>query len=191
MEHFDKVIATDASAEQIASAATHSKIEYRVAPAESSGLENNSADLITVAQALHWFDIERFFYEATRTLKSGGVLAVWCYEHCQVASACDEIIMKIFDAVEDYWPPERDLVLNHYAGIELPMAKIDAEQFSMTANWTAEQMLGYVRTWSASQRHIKDKGTDPTKEYGGELAAVWGEDARQVNWPLTHRVGRQ
>lgn len=185
------MIATDASAAQIASASSNSKIEFRVAPAESSGLENDSVDLITVAQALHWFDIDRFFDEAKRVLKSGGVLAVWSYEHCQVDSDCDEMIMKVFNSVENYWPPERDLVLNRYVDIQMPIAEIEVEQFSMTANWTAEQMLGYMRSWSASQRYIKDNGTDPTKEYEGELAAIWGEAARWVSWPLTLRVGRK
>jgi len=189
--HFEKVIATDASAEQIASATQHTNVSFRVAPAETSGLANASVDLITVAQALHWFDIEAFFNEALRVLKPNGLLAVWSYEHCQAGPGCDEQIMKIFDTVEDYWPPERALVLSHYAQIEFPMVKVDIGHFAMTANWTAKQMLGYMGTWSATQRYIRANGTDPTSLYAEDLCAVWGQKMRKVIWPLTLMVRRK
>lgn len=165
-------------------------IEFRVAPAEKSELAGESVDLITVAQALHWFDINKFFDEATRVLRPGGVLAVWCYENCRVDPDCDEVIRKIFAEVESYWPAERDIVVNHYDDITLPLPELPVDRFSMTANWTVEQILGYMRTWSASQRYIKDKGTDPTQQLGVELARRWGDRQRRVAWPLTLRIGR-
>ncbi len=189
--YFERVIATDASAEQIASAPSHANVSFRVAPAESSGLANASIDLITVAQALHWFDIEAFFNEANRVLKPNGVLAVWSYEHCQVGPRCNELIMKIFAAVEDYWPPERELVLSHYAQIEFPMGKVDIGQFAMTANWSAQQILGYMGTWSATQRYIRANVADPMPLFAKDLRAVWGQKSRKVSWPLTLMVRRK
>ena len=185
------MIATDASTEQIASAGSHAGIEFRVAAAEASGLPPESTDLITVAQALHWFDIDTFFREARRVLKPSGVLAVWCYGHCNVDPACDELIRQVFAEVEPYWPPERDIVEARYAGIELPVTEIRSQDFDMQAVWTADDMLDYMRTWSASQRYMDDKGADPTAHYSGELRTIWGRGKRTTRWPITLRVGRR
>ncbi len=189
--YFDSVVATDASAEQIASATPIDGIEYRVATAEACPLPDGSIDLITVAQALHWFDIERFFAEALRVLRPGGALSFWAYGHCLVEPACDKVIRQIFAEVEPFWPPERHIVENRYVGITLPMPEIPTEKFSMTADWTAEQILGYMRTWSAAQRYLEAKGTDPTSLYADALAAAWGKGARIVTWPITLKVGRK
>ena len=189
--HFTSVIATDASSEQIGSAGKHAGIEFRVARAEASALRSASVDLITVAQALHWFDIDRFFAEVCRVLKPGGVLAIWCYEHCRVGAACDQQIRKIFAEVEPYWPPEREIVESRYKGIALPVAEFSADKFHMQACWTADNMLDYMRTWSASQRYLDDKGADPTAHFANELRAAWGDDRHTVRWPITLRMGRK
>ena len=186
---FNKVVATDASDQQIASAEQHRKIEFRVAPAESSGIDAESVDLITVAQALHWFDIERFFDEACRVLKPGGVLAVWSYERCPVNPGSDEVIEKIFAEVDSYWPPERSIVEGHYRSITMPLPEIAVEQFEMQLDWTADEMLSYMRTWSATQRYIQANGNDPVALYARELNDKWGSGKRDVRWPLTLKVG--
>lgn len=188
--YFSKIIATDASAEQIASANTHTKIDFRVAPAESSGLDTASVNLVTVAQALHWFDIDQFFTEAMRVLKPGGVLAVWCYEHCHVDAACDETIERVFTETDAYWPPERKIVDDRYQGIRFPVAELPAEAFSMSAFWTANDMLGYMRTWSASQRYLAASGKESTAPWEDELQQRWGSGAREVKWPITLRAGK-
>jgi SAM-dependent methyltransferase len=162
-----------------------------VAPAESSGLDAESVDLITVAQALHWFDIEGFFAEAERVLKRGGILSFWCYERCRVDLAVDALIESIFTEVESYWPPERDIVENRYAGIESPFPAIPTDSFSMTVEWGVEDMLGYVRTWSASQRYMADRSSDPTALHNAELRAAWGDGRRTVIWPITLKAGRK
>jgi len=148
-------------------------------------------DLITVAQALHWFDVERFFTEAIRVLRPGGVLSYWCYEHSKVDPACDEVIAKIFAEIEAYWPPERDLVERRYVDFKFPLPQIAVQEFSMQASWTAADILGYMRTWSATQRFIADKGMDPTLAHADELCAVWGAARRTVSWPITLRAGRK
>jgi len=189
--HFKTVVATDASAEQIASAEPQSGLQFRVAPAESSGLEPGSVDLITVAQALHWFDIDRFFEEAIRVLKPGAVLSFWCYTHSKVSPACDEIIRNIFAEMEPYWPPERDLVEACYQDVVSPLPEIPPDQFSMQVSWSVEDALDYMRTWSATRRYIDDKGVDPTTIHAEALQAAWGSERRTVKWPITLRVCRK
>ena len=184
-------MATDASDEQIASADPHPNIEFRVAPAESSGIDTDSVDLITVAQALHWFDIERFFDEVCRVLKPGGVLAVWSYERCRVNPECNELIEKIFAEVESYWPPERAIVEDHYRSITMPMPEIPVDSFEMQLDWSADEMLNYMRTWSATQRYMQANSGDPVALYEQELSQIWGDGKRDVRWSLTLKAGRK
>jgi len=187
---FENVLATDASAEQIGSAEAHPGIEFRVAPAEASGIDANSVDLITVAQALHWFDIERFFAEVNRVLKPGGVLAVWAYERCHVTPECNEVVENIFAEVESFWPPEREIVDGKYCDITLPVPEMPVDSFDMQVNWTADEMLNYMRTWSATQRYMQANGSDPLAPYEQQLRARWGEGRRDLRWPLTLKAGR-
>ncbi len=188
---FEKVIASDASEAQIQAAESDPKIKYFVCPAEASGLDDDSIDLITVAQALHWFDIPGFFAEAHRVLTPGGVLAAWSYERCLVGPDCDQLINELYsDIVGPYWPPERKLVDDGYRSIELPMPSISSPEFAMKAHWGVEEMLGYLRTWSASQRYLKDRGSDPLVPIEDRLRTIWGKGRREVVWLLNIRIGR-
>ena len=184
-------MATDASAEQIAAAEPTDAVEFCVARAEESGLESASVDLITVAQALHWFDVEAFFAEASRVLKRGGVLAFWIYHNCQVDPECDEIIDALFAKVDAFWPTERDIVENDYPDIAMPFTEIPTDEFSMTTEWTAENALNYMRTWSATRRYLAENGNDPCDEFVDELRSRWGNGTHTVSWPLILRVGRK
>lgn len=148
-------------------------------------------DLVTVAQALHWFDVGRFFEEAQRVLVPGGVLAVWSYARCLVNTDCDAIIDELYtDIVGPYWLPERQIVDDGYSSIELPMPAISAPRFAMKTDWRDDEMLGYLRTWSASQRYIADKGSDPVALVEDALRAAWGAGTREVSWPLNVKIGR-
>lgn len=166
-------------------------MEFRTAAAENSGLEAESVDLVTVAQALHWFDIPKFFAEAARVLRRGGLLAIWCYERNRVDDRCDPVIGRMFAEVEDYWPPERDIVENHYRDIELPFEEQAVPEFVMTAEWFVDNALGYFRTWSAAQRYLRDRQADPVAVIEADLRQVWGGEQRTVTWPLVLRVGRK
>jgi len=143
VRHFARVSATDASAEQIREAMPHPRITYRVAPAEASGLEPASVDLITVAQALHWFDLPRFYTEARRVLRPGGLIAMWCYHLMSVSTEVDRVLEHFYaDTIGPDWPPERRLVEDGYRSLEFPFAEIqDAPFFSIERIWSVEQVL--------------------------------------------------
>lgn len=192
---FDRVVATDASREQIASATPHSKVEFRVAPAEQSGLPNESVGLVVVAQALHWFDLDKFYAEVRRVLKPGGMLAVWAYGIDEVeGDSVNQLVQEFyFNTVGPYWPPERRLVEEGYRTIPFPFDEIMPPAFRMETRWTLDQLLGYVSTWSATSRYIKATGRNPLEPLSADLARVWGdaESRRLIVWPLALRLGRK
>ena len=188
---FDRVIATDASEKQIANAESHEHIEYRVAQAEKSGIESATTDLIMVAQALHWFDLNRFYTEAQRVLKPDGVLAASAYNLLQIEPAIDEVLNRYYyKVVGPFWPPERKLVEN-FANLPFPFHQIDPPTFEMTASWNLDHLVGYLGTWSSTRRFIAAKGDDPLEQITDDLHDVWGppEQTRKVIWPLILRVG--
>ncbi len=191
--YFDRVLATDASAAQIAQAIGHPKIEYRVAPAERCGLDNQCVDLVVIAQALHWFDFDRFYAEVIRVLKPCGLIAAWGYGVLKVeGEEVNAMIQRFYhDEVGPYWPPERRHVETGYRDLAFPFTRIPAPSFAMSARWTLEQLLGYFRSWSATAHFIKDKGFDPVSSLELCLRDHWkGIDQRRiVEWPLAILVG--
>lgn len=192
---FDRVIATDASAGQIAAASAHARVEYRVAAAEASGLDAGSADLVLVAQALHWFERDAFFREAARVFAPAGVLAVLTYGPLTVeGTGVNAIVQDYYHGVIGaYWPAERALVDSGYAGVELPFTAVAAPAFEMSAHWGMNDLLGYIGTWSATSRYRDATGIDPVPALAQRLARVWCDDARtrEVVWPLTLKAGRK
>lgn len=189
--HFKKVIASDASPAQIAAALAHPQVEYRVASAERSGLAAGSVDLLTVGQAYHWFDAAVFLTEAQRVLSPSGVLAIWCYERCVVDPDIDVIVERLYnDIAGEYWPPERVLIEDGYACIDLPGAPVAAPLFEMSLDWRVSDMLGYLRTWSACRRYESEKGTDPVSMIEAVLHEAWGDGAKRVIWPLHIKASR-
>ena len=188
--HFAQVIATDASETQLASATATDGVRFHAARAERSGLATGSVDLVTVAQALHWFDLADFFAEAGRVLKPGGVLAAWCYGVCQVSADTDRLVHKAYDALGPWWPPERIIVERGYSDIEFPWPLLEAPVFAMTMRWDAGAMLAYLDTWSATQRCRAATGNDPLAVLRDELPAAWGTGVRTVTWPLFIRACR-
>src|SRR6516165_677345 len=189
----DQVIATDASEKQIANAQSHEIVEYRVAHAENSGIGSKAIDLIMVAQALHWFDRDRFYGEARRVLKPDGVLAASAYNLLHIQKAIDEVVNRYYnEVVGPFWPPERRLV-EQFADLPFPIQEIDAPKFEMTADWNLDHLLGYLGTWSSTQRFIAAKGSDPLEQIADDLRNVWDDpkQLRSVTWPLAVRVGRK
>ena len=196
---FARVFATDPSANQIENAERRPNIDYRVEPAEQCSLASTSADLVTVAQALHWFDFARFFPEVERVLKPGGFFAAWAYSDCRVTPAVDVHKDRVYvDLTGAYWPPERELVETGYRTIPMPVGagapfeEVAAPSFVMSVSWNAPQFLAYLRSWSATQRYIKANGADPVAIVENDLIAAWGdpEMRREVRWDFHLRCGR-
>ena len=189
---FRSVVATDASAEQLSHAEPAEGIDYRVAPAEASGLASSSVDLVTVAQALHWFDRERFCAEAERVLRPGGAVACWCYGLMHISPEVDALVGRLYEEIlGTYWPPERMLVQERYQTIDFPFAGVAAPKFEITERWDFAQVVGYLGTWSSARLYRERRGSDPIALVGDELLAAWGEPAtgRAVVWPLHARIG--
>jgi SAM-dependent methyltransferase len=192
-EFFDQVIATDPSQKQLDNAQPHPQIRYRLAPAEESGLAGNSVDLITVAQALHWFRIDDFWKEVGRTLHPGGVIAVWCYGFLEVDPKIDAVLNRFYsEIVGPYWDFERRLVEEGYRSISFPFTELEPPPFAIETSWPLPHLLGYLRSWSATQRFIAVNRRDPTEIIAPELGAAWGDSSRvrRVKWPLSVRVGQ-
>ena len=189
--HFDAVIGAEPSAAQLAQARAHPRVTYRREPAESLSAASASADLVTVAQAAHWFDWPRFTAEAARALRPGGVLAIWSYGNCEVTPAIDGLLADFFrDVVGPYWPRERRHVEEDYRALALPFPQIDAPDFAMQTCWEVAAMFGYLDTWSAVRRCRARTGRDPLALVAGPLRDAWGAGPRQMTWPLTLKAGR-
>lgn len=194
-QHFTHVTATDASEEQLAHATRDPRVTYRVAPAEASGLPDQSVDLVTAAQAAHWFDRPRFWAEARRVLKPGGLIAVWTYVLVEIEPRIDAIVRRFYESVVGpFWPPERQLTEQRYRTTDFPFTEMDVPAFAIERQLTLEELAGYVRTWSATRGFIRKHGRDPVDELVAELAPEWGEDpphhTRMGRWPIAMRAGR-
>jgi ubiquinone/menaquinone biosynthesis C-methylase UbiE len=190
-DYFSTVIATDASSTQIQKATKTSGVHYQVATAEHSGIQKNSIDLITVAQAFHWFNQASFTTEARRVLKDKGVIAIWTYNLLSVEKPIDALLQHFYtDIVGEYWPKERRLVEEGYKNIHLPFSEIKPPTFNMTAKWDFEQLLGYLATWSASKEYQRVLNRNPMDKIHDKLLEKWGppEGTRTITWPLSLKV---
>lgn len=191
-DHFAKVFATDASAEQISSAEAHPRVEYAVAPAEKCPLPDHVADLVTVAQALHWFDRDRFYAEVRRVARPGGLLAATCYYEPSVGPGVNPVLRRWEDFIRPYWTPERVWVDAGYRTIPFPFPELETPRFELTVESSLPRFLGYLGTWSATTQFVKAHGSDPLERFAPEFAAAWGDPAavRTVRWEFNVRLGR-
>lgn len=192
-QYYDRVIGIDPSADQVAHARPHPKVEYRIAPAEDSAISAGSIDLIVAVQALHWFDLDKFYAEVQRVAKpSGSIIAVWCYGLMEITPAVDRVVSRYYhNVIGKYWEPERRLVEQGYRGIPFPFEEIVPPEFSMRADWTFDHLVGYLNTWSATQTAIRLEGANPIELIRAELREAWGDigGMERVRWPLFVRVG--
>jgi len=191
--HFGRVIATDVSDEQIRHAAPHPKIEFRVATSEQSGLGDASVDLVTVASALHWFDLEKFYAEARRVTRPGGVVAAWSYHIGHVEPPFDDLFRRFYiDVLFPYFGTGARLVDQKYETVTLPGKPLDPGRFSVSVRWNLDQLLAFIRSWSGTQQYTRERGEDPVGSILEELERLWGDrgKVRTVRWPLYLRVSR-
>ena len=192
-EFFQQVIALDASAAQVASARPNDRVEYCVGSAEATGLPTHCGDALTVAQAVHWLDLGAFYAEARRVLRPRGLLAFWAYNDLRVTPAVEALIRRYHDeVVGPYWPPERKIVGRGYLELPFPFEEIAHPDFAIETDWTLGHLLGYLRSWSATQRYLSANQSDPISLIASDLAQAWGDPGgkRRLTWPLTLRIGR-
>lgn len=192
-ERFDTVVATDASEKQISLAVSLPRITYKICKAEDSGLAPKSVNLITVAQALHWIRPESFSREVSRVAKNdNSILAVWGYAVTQISPEIDKVLHEFAEEiVGPYWEPERRYVDTHYADYPIPFEEIPARRFEMTVEWSLEQTVGYLSTWSSVQKATKVLGLSPIENIRDRLHNAWGEiHFRTARWDLRPRVFR-
>lgn len=190
---FNRVVASDASPNQIAEARAFPKVSYVLSRAEQVPLTGGSIGLITVSQALHWFELDAFYDEVHRLLKPGGVLAVWCYDSIEIAPEINRVFrLLMYDITGPYWSPRRQLVNEHYRSIPFPFQEIDPPDFSIEVNWDLAHMEGYIESWSATQKYKEVIGSHPLDVVRKDLASAWGDPEKvyPVRWPLYFRIGR-
>ncbi len=192
-EHFEHVIATDASAEQIEHAIRHERITYRAEPAEEVSLANNSVDLITAGAAAHWFDLHGFYKEVRRVATRGAVTALFSYGPRDFADAIDPVVSRFEDELlGPFWPERIELVHQRYATIPFPFEELEAPPFVIRVEWTLDEVMQFLETWSASQRYYEQHGVRATSVIAEELERSWGgpDHRRTIECPLFLRVGR-
>lgn len=188
---FNKVYATDISAQQISHATQVANVFYSVQAAESTNFPNDNFDLITVAQAIHWFDFATFYREVNRVAKPGGILAVWGYSLLQVSPEIDKLIHDYhFNTLADYWDPERKYLDEGYSNIPFPFAKIDTPAFKIKLAWTLEELRGYLGTWSALQKFIRANGFSPLDSLINDINPFWDREAMEVIFDIHLLVAR-
>jgi ubiquinone/menaquinone biosynthesis C-methylase UbiE len=189
--YFNKVYATDASEKQIAHAFPHPKIQYSTALAEKSGLPDSSVDLITLATAIHWIQLDKFEREVRRVLKPGGKLAVWNYTRIiinkEITAILDDYFRKILG---NYWDPKLFDLLNDESLYELPFKKIESPEIPMISYWNFGQVINYLGTWSGAQKFIKENNSDPLNLIYEKIKLAWGDEnkIKKINWKYFLRV---
>lgn len=190
-DHFAQVIATDASAAQIAAATPRPCVSYSVAPAEASGLDAASADLIVAAQAAHWFDLGAFYAEAERVAIPGALLALVTYGVFHVQGDAEPLIQDFYwNTLGPFWPPGREHVEDGYRSLPFPSAEIAVPSLDIALAWTRAELLAYVDTWSAMRAAEKTIGRQLFDDFAGRLAQTWPDgERRQIRWPLSIRAG--
>lgn len=186
-QHFEQVLACDASTEQLRAANDLPGITLFAASAEAQPLASASLDLIVVAQALHWFATPAFFAEVARLLKPGGLFCAWCYSLMSIDDSLDPLIDQFYrGTLAGYWPAGRASVDAGYRDIQAPFPRLEPPAFAIEAQWSFDHLIGYLRTWSAVQRWERQRGGDPVAELIPALRRTWGDSnqPRVVRWPL-------
>jgi SAM-dependent methyltransferase len=191
--HFARVAATDASREQLASAASHPNLFYWAGQAEHSALPGAAVDLLTIAQAVHWFDLDQFYAEARRVLKPGGVIAAWGYGLPEMTPGLERPLARFYrDILAGYWSPRLSFLDEAYRSLPFPFEELPPPDLAMEADWDLAGLLGFLESWSAVQKFVAERRADPIDEIRAELSEMWGDpfQARRIRWPLFFRIGR-
>lgn len=192
-KYFKKVVAIDASQAQLNNAVQHPQIEYMLDSAENLSLTEYSIDLISAASGLHWFDSKKFYNRARQVLKPNGILAVWTYYGWSSQSGVDQVIYNFEqNIVGDYWPHQfQKDIRSHYLDLDFPFKEIEAPNFELPMHVTRQHVIGYLRTWSATQRYIEENLGDPTNFINEDLDRLFTNNSTlDLTFEMVLRVGR-
>lgn len=193
-EHFEQVVATDSSQAQLAYAIEHPRVTYKLAAAENAGLAANSCDLVTAANAVHWFDQKPFYADVDRVLKVGGAIALWCYGPLSTEGVLNRKLDAFYGHIDPYWETgPLALVRAKYANLDFPFAEIQAPAFVINDMWSVERLLGYYSSWSSVQTCKVKTGCDAVAELATDLqsAGLRAIDRLEVTLPLYLRIGKK
>ncbi|PKD19244.1 SAM-dependent methyltransferase [Salegentibacter salinarum] len=189
-EFFQKVKATDISKQQLKNAVKKNNIQYSLQGAEKTNFQDNTFDLITVAQAIHWFNFKDFYKEAKRVLKPNGIIAVIGYSLFNTTPETDEVIRKFYnDIIGPFWDEERRYLDEKYKNIPFPFHEIETPEFQQEYQWSFEHLIGYLETWSAVKHHEKETGENPVNLIKNELKTAFGSQNKIV-FPILFRLGK-
>lgn len=191
-KHFNLIFATDPSEKQLAEAEQNPRIRYARGSAEDSGLPDHSVSAVTVAQAFHWFQHEKFFKEVKRVTRPKGLLVLWTYAVASINPEVDQLTKHLYqDILGPYWEKERQHVDEGYKNIPVPFEQLFVPKFRMQEQWSLQQWVGYLQTWSALQTLIKKENRNPLETLWPDFQKAWGDDPKKtVQWPLTVRAFR-
>ena len=188
-EHFKSVRAFDPSESQLAHARPHPRVSYARAPAEALPIASGSANLITAAQAAHWFDRPRFYAEVRRIAAPGAVLALITYNNAEADTEAMKPIGQLYQALDPWWRPEREDVETAYARFDFPFDAIPAKGGAIIHDWTFEEMRAYLESWSALRAARADGEDEMINGYLDKARKAWGEGQIRVRWPITIGAG--
>ncbi len=191
-EYFNQVYATDISDSQIANALRKENIHYSKVSAEETSFAEKMFDLVTVGQAIHWFNFEKFYKEVNRTLKSGGTIAVFGYGLLKINEDIDLLITDFYQNVTGpYWDAERKYVDENYETIPFPFDEIKTQLFHSKYNWGVEDLIGFLNTWSAVKHYIKQNNENPVSLFSEKLKKAWGSTLKkEISFPIFMRTGK-
>lgn len=189
--HFQRVIATEPSETQLAAATPHARVVYLRSAELAPTVRAGTVDLVTAAQAAHWFDRPKFYAEVKRVLRPGGIVALWSYWLARVTPEIDRVIDRFYtETTGPFWPPERVHIENRYHDFEFPFTELHFPPLTITRDWTAEELTAFLASWSAVDRYRRARGEDPIPAVTSALRTAWGDGKRTVSWEIFGRIGR-
>lgn len=190
---FERVVASDASPEQVRVGRVHPRVHYRVARSDESGLPDAVVDLSVAAQAAHWFDLDAYFSEVRRVARPGSGVALVTYGRPRLTADLDGLLEHLHTVeLAPFWPEERRHVEQQYRSLPFPFDEVPVPELEMTHRWDLARFRGYVESWSAVRAWRAREGDDGLVRFSEALAEGWREpdEPREVRWPISVRAGR-